>query len=87
MITYRLYIRKPESVGYIKRIHIKYIDGKFYSSKPGRKYKLEPSYKSWNMIDAFLLPNFYIDRFKSDKLNKALTEVQWLDKVCENFKD
>lgn len=86
MTTYRLYIRKPEKREYIKFIHIKCIDGKFYGAKPGKKYRLEPTYTSWKIVDGFLLPNFNISKSKYTK-EKPLTEVQWLDKVCDNFKE
>ena len=86
MIIYKLYTRKPTKTEYVKFVRVKCVDGKFYSAKPGKKYTFEPAYKSWQIVDGFLLSNFDVTKIKTSK-EKPLTEVEWLDKVCENFKE
>jgi hypothetical protein len=86
MIIYRLYKRKDDAINYIKYIHIKCVSGKFYTAKPGKKYISTPTYLNWPQVHTMLSPNFNLITTKTFK-QKPLSEVEWLDKVCENFKE
>ncbi len=70
------------SFGQYKNVYYKEVNGIFYYGRPFTKYEV-CRWKSWKDIDNWARRNGY----KEVKKFVPLTEVQWLDKVCQNFKE